>query len=65
MIKLEFAVEEMIILVDLLDTAISDLRMEIRQTYNRDYRKMLQQRVILLKKLYTSITDRLPEQEPA
>lgn len=65
MIKLELAVEEMIILVDLLDTAISDLRMEIRQTYNRDYRKMLQQRVILLKKLYTSITDRLPEQEPA
>lgn len=61
MIRLELANEEMIILEDLLDTAISELRMEIRQTDNRDYRKMLQQREILLKKLHTSITDRLPE----
>ncbi len=61
MIKLELAIDEMIILVDLLDTAISEIRMEIMQTDNRDYRKMLQDRESLLKKLHTSITERLPQ----
>ena len=65
MIKMELSVEELIILVDLLDTAISEIRMEIMQTDNRDYRKMLQQREVLLKKLHTSITDRLPERQIA
>ena len=49
MIKLEFTVEEMKFLVDMLDTAISEIRMEIMQTDNRDYRKMLQERRIFFK----------------
>ncbi len=70
MIKLELTVEEMKFLVDLLDTAISEIRMEIMQTDNRDYRKMLQERETSLKKLHASIIEKLPaelitEIEPA
>lgn len=63
MIKMELAIEEAIILVDLLDTAISEIRMEIMQTDNHDYRIMLQQREALMKKLYASISDKLPERQ--
>ncbi|NMB54778.1 MAG: hypothetical protein GYA15_08750 [Leptolinea sp.] len=63
MIKLELTIDEMIILVDLLDTAISEIRVEIMQTDNREYRKMLQDREILLKKLHTSVTERMPQRK--
>jgi hypothetical protein len=61
MIKLELTVDEMKSLIDLLDTAISDIRMEIMQTDSRDYRKMLQEREMQLKKLHTSISAKMPE----
>lgn len=63
MIKLELTIDEMIILVDLLDTAISEIRGEIMQTDNREYRKMLQDRELLLKKLHTSVTERMPQRK--
>jgi hypothetical protein len=44
----------------MLDTAISEIRMEIMQTDNRDYRKMLQERETSLKKLHTLITEKIP-----
>jgi hypothetical protein len=47
----------------LLDTAISEIRVEIMQTDNREYRKMLQDREILLKKLHTSVTERMPQRK--
>jgi hypothetical protein len=60
MVKLDLTIEEMIILVDLLDTAISEIYVEILRTDNRDYRIMLQEREKLLKKLYASIKGRMP-----
>jgi hypothetical protein len=60
MIKLELPIEDAKFLVDMLDTAISEIRMEIMQTDNRDYRKMLQERETSLKKLHTLITEKIP-----
>jgi hypothetical protein len=70
MISMEFSIEETIVLIDLLDTTISDIHMEIVQTDNRDYRKMLHERETLLKGLYSRISAKLPaipikEAEPA
>ena len=61
MIKLEMSIDDVQTLVDLLDTAISEIRMEIMQTDSRDYRKMLQQRETLLKKLHLELTGKLQE----
>ncbi|GAP21584.1 hypothetical protein [Leptolinea tardivitalis] len=61
MIKLDLSVDDIRILVDLLDTAISEIRMEIMQTDNRDYRKMLQTREAILKNLHLELTEKLPE----
>jgi hypothetical protein len=61
MIKLDLSIDDVQTLVDLLDTAISEIRMEVMQTDNRDYRKMLQQREILLKKLHLQIMGKLQE----
>lgn len=60
MIKLDLTIEELIILVDLLDTAISEIHVEILRTDNRDYRIMLQDREKLLKKLHASVKGRMP-----
>lgn len=61
MIKLDMTNDDVQILIDLLETAVSELRMEIIQTDNRDYRKMLQQREGLLKHLHAELTERLQE----
>jgi len=61
MIKLDMSIDDVQTLVDLLDTAVSEIRMEIMQTDNRDYRKMLQQRETLLKKLHLDLMGKLEE----
>jgi hypothetical protein len=61
MIKLDLTNDDVQILIDLLETAVSELRMEIMQTDNRDYRKMLQQREALLKQLHVDLADKLEE----
>ena len=59
MIKLDMTNDDVQILIDLLETAVSELRMEIMQTDNRDYRKMLQQREALLKHLDVELAGKL------
>ena len=61
MIKLDLSIDDVQTLVDLLDTAISEIRMEVMQTDSRDYRIMLQQRETLLKKLHLELMDKLEE----
>jgi hypothetical protein len=65
MIKLDLTNAEMQILVDLLETGVSDIHAEIRQTDNRDYRKMHQEREILLKNLQITMTAKLDERRVA
>ncbi len=61
MIKLDMTNDDVQILIDLLETAVSELRMEIMQTDNRDYRKMLQQREALLKHLHEELAGKLEQ----
>jgi hypothetical protein len=61
MIKLDMSIDDVQMLVDLLDTAVSEIRMEIMQTDSRDYRKMLQERETLLKKLHMDLMGKLQE----
>jgi len=61
MIKLDLTNDDVQILIDLLETAVSELRMEIMQTDNRDYRNMLQQREALLKRLHADLADKLEQ----
>jgi hypothetical protein len=61
MIKLDLTNDDVQILIDLLETAVSELRMEIMQTDNREYRKMLQQREALLKQLHLDLADKLED----
>ncbi len=63
MIKLELTLDDLKLLEELLDTAISDIRQEIMQTDNREYRKMLQGRESDLKKIHQALTSRLPEKK--
>ncbi|BCY17650.1 MAG: hypothetical protein GYA12_01390 [Chloroflexi bacterium] len=61
MIKLDLSNDDVQILIDLLETAVSELRMEIMQTDNREYRKMLQQREAILKRLHVELAGRLEQ----
>jgi hypothetical protein len=51
-------------MVELLDSSISDLRTEVRQTDKREYRIMLQQREAVMKKILVSFQERLADFEP-
>jgi len=63
MIKLELSNDDVIILIDLLETTISDIRSEVMRTDNRDYRMMLQKREDLMKRLHVELVDRLQEKQ--
>jgi len=60
MIQLHLEEEERMILLQLLDTCISDLRVEITDTDNINYKDMLKERKQVLVKLQQSL---LIEQE--
>jgi hypothetical protein len=64
MVHIELTREEMQIMVELLDSSISDLRTEVRQTDKREYRIMLQQREAVMKKILVSFQERLADFEP-
>lgn len=51
MILLKFTEEERALLVELLESDISELRMEIADTDRREYREMLKSREALMKKM--------------
>jgi len=55
MIQLELDEEERTILLQLLDTCISDLRVEISNTDNMSYKEMLKQRKETLLKLQQAL----------
>lgn len=62
MVHLEINEEERSILLQLLDSCISDLRVEISNTDNMNYKDMLKHRKETLIKLQTAlITDQLTE----
>lgn len=63
MIKLELTLDDLNLLEELLDTAISEIRQEIMQTDNREYRKMLQARESELKKIHLTLSSRIPEKK--
>ncbi len=55
MIQLNLTQNEVAILTQLLENCISDLRIEIRETDNYEYKQMLKQRREALSKLYHAI----------
>jgi hypothetical protein len=63
MIKLELSTDDVNILIDLLDTTISEIRTEVMRTDNRDYRKMLQKREDLMKRMHMEMVDKLQEKQ--
>jgi hypothetical protein len=64
MILLEMPREEIQVLIELLDNCIADLRTEVRQTDNHDYKTMLQLREALLKKIHAELVVRISLNEP-
>lgn len=63
MIKLELTLDDLNLLEELLDTAISDIHQEIMQTDNREYRKMLHDRESDLKKIHLTLSSHIPEKK--
>jgi hypothetical protein len=63
MITLELSPEEAEELHFIVDSYLSDLRLEIRETDNRDFRERLKQREVFVKKLLRELEESgtLPE----
>jgi hypothetical protein len=51
MVRIELTPEEVEMLSFILESYLSDLRLEVRETDNRDFRESLKQREVFLKKL--------------
>jgi hypothetical protein len=56
MVKIELTSEEAEVLVEVLTTCISNLRMEIADTDRKDFREEIKERKELLKKVVESLT---------
>jgi hypothetical protein len=56
MIELDLTEQERVTLADVLEGCLSDLRMEISDTENKDYREMLKSRKQTLLKVLTTLT---------
>jgi hypothetical protein len=56
MYQLNLTDEERILLVELLDGAISEIRMEIADTDKREYKMLLKDREVMMKKLFRDMT---------
>lgn len=54
--QLSLTDEERILLVELLDGAISEIRMEIADTDKREYKMLLKDREVMMKKLFRDMT---------
>jgi hypothetical protein len=55
MITLDFTPEEVQILHDMIESCITDLRMEIRETDRLAYKEMLKNRELILKKMMDAV----------
>jgi hypothetical protein len=60
MIQLELAPREVEILVEVLDSYLSDLRMEIADTDSMDFREMLKERKEVIHKVQDSLRTSTP-----
>ena len=56
MFQLNLTDEERALLSELLDVAISEIRMEIADTDRREYREFLKNREVLMKKMLREVT---------
>jgi len=56
MFQLNLTDEERTLLSELLDVAISEIRMEIADTDRREYREFLKNREVLMKKMLREVT---------
>jgi hypothetical protein len=56
MVKIELTSEEAEVLIEVLTTCISNLRMEIADTDRKDFREEIKERKELLKKVVESLT---------
>ena len=59
MIQLKITEEERELLIEILENDISDLRMEIADTDRREYREMLKNREVLMKKIQQKLEQSL------
>lgn len=57
MIQLELSAKELEILLEILDTDLSDLRMEIADTDRMDFREMLKTRKAVIAKVLTTLRE--------
>lgn len=65
MIQIVMTDEERELLTDLLESDISELRMEISDTHRREYRDMLKHRETLLKSIQQKLEQAAAEKIPA
>jgi hypothetical protein len=63
MIQLNLSAEEYDLLKDLLEDCLGDLRMEIGDTDDWNYRTMLRKREAVLQKIYDTLARATTEQE--
>ncbi len=64
MVQLELSGEETSILVEVLESAYSDLRMEIADTDSKDFRDMLKGRKAVIAKALTALGRPVAASEP-
>jgi hypothetical protein len=64
MFHIEMSREEIQILISLLESSIADIRGEIRDTDNREYRLMLQGREAIMKKIFSDLEESVAREEP-
>jgi hypothetical protein len=57
MCQFELSPEEVVLIRELLDSGLRELRDEIRHTDSRSYREMLKEREALLQKLNTHVSE--------
>ena len=55
MLHIDLTVEECDLLESMLDACLADLRAEVSDTARHDYKQMLKQREILLKKIIVAV----------
>ena len=59
MVQFKITEEERELLIEILENDISDLRMEIADTDRREYREMLKNREVLMKKIQQKLEQSL------
>lgn len=57
MIQLNLTDDEILVMKDLVDSCLSDLRVEIHSTDNLDYKEMLKKRKEIVMKLQHALTE--------